>query len=301
LSPDCGRELAPAKRIMQPSPHFVTTLAEDTAHVSDPLRLARGLTAALLAVMSVQAVMGLVVQTAYRDVDWIRATWFGNDWVTLLVAVPLLLTGFVRAAAGSIRGLLLWLGLIGYALYNYAFYLFGAALNAFFPLYVAALVLAATLLILALSHIEARRVAESFRPTTPVRFIGGSLMFVGLGLASVWTVMWAFYIFAGRPTPIETEAFKLVAALDLSLMIPTLTVGGVLLWRRMPCGYVIAAIAATQSALYLFVLSVNSLVAIQRGIANRPGELPIWGTLTIFTAAVAVLVFANVRSDRSGF
>jgi hypothetical protein len=49
----------------------------------------------------------------------------------------------------------------------------------------------------------------------------------------------------------------------------------VLLWRRRPWGYLIAPIAATQGALYLFVLSVNSLVAIQRGIANPPGELPI--------------------------
>ena len=226
---------------------------------------------------------------------------FGNDWVTLVIAVPLLVAGLVRAAAGTIRALLLWLGLIGYALYNYDFYLFGAALNAFFPIYVAALVLAAVALIFALSHIDARRVAESFRPTTPARLIGGSLVFVGLGLASVWIAMWAAYIFAGRPTPVETEAFKLVAALDLSLMVPALTVGGVLLWRRMPWGYVIAAIAATQGALYLFVLSVNSLVTIQRGIANPPGELPIWGPLTLFTAAMALLVFANVRSDRSRF
>jgi len=49
------------------------------------------------------------------------------------------------------------------------------------------------------------------------------------------------------------------------------------------------------------VLSVNSLVTIQRGIANPPGELPIWGMLTIVTAAIAVLMFANVRSDGSGF
>ena len=79
--------------------------------------------------MALQASTGLLFESQYRDVDWIRATWFGNDWVTLLVAVPLLFAGLVRAAAGSIRGLLLWLGLIGYALYNYAFYLFGAALN----------------------------------------------------------------------------------------------------------------------------------------------------------------------------
>lgn len=68
----------------------------------------------------------------------------------------------MSAAAGSIRGLLLWLGLIGYALYNYAFYLFGAALNAFFPIYLAALVLSGTVLIVALSHIDARRVARVF-------------------------------------------------------------------------------------------------------------------------------------------
>jgi hypothetical protein len=78
----------------------------------------------------------------YRDVEWIRATWYGNDWVTLAVAVPLMLIGRVRARAGSARGLLLWLGVMGYAAYNYAFYLFGAALNVFFPLYVALLVLA---------------------------------------------------------------------------------------------------------------------------------------------------------------
>jgi hypothetical protein len=97
---------------------------------------------------------GLAFQAVYRDVEWIRATWFGNDWVTLIVAAPLLFIGLVRTAVGSVRGLLLWLCLIGYALYNYAFYLFGAALNAFFPLYVVALVLAVTVLILALSHID---------------------------------------------------------------------------------------------------------------------------------------------------
>ena len=52
-----------------------------------------------------------------------------------------LLIGCAKANSGSARGLLLWLGVIGYTAYNYGFYLFGAALNAFFPLYLAALVL----------------------------------------------------------------------------------------------------------------------------------------------------------------
>jgi hypothetical protein len=52
----------------------------------------------------------VLFQAAYRDVDWIRASWFGNDWVTLAVAAPLLFLGLVQAGRGSVRGLLLWLG-----------------------------------------------------------------------------------------------------------------------------------------------------------------------------------------------
>ena len=61
------------------------------------------------------------------------------------------------------RGLLLWLGTVGYAAYNYAFYLFGAALNVFFLLYVAALVLATITLIVALAHLDVVRLSQSFQ------------------------------------------------------------------------------------------------------------------------------------------
>jgi hypothetical protein len=262
------------------------------------MRIGRRLSAVLLVVMASQASMGLVFPALYRDVEWIRAAWYGNDWVTLAIAVPLFVIGLVRATGGSVRGLLLWLGLIGYAVYNYAFYLFGAALNAFFPLYVAALVLAVVVLIIVLSSTDVSRAAESLRPTTPIRLIGGSLIFIGTGLASVWIAMWAAYVFAGRPTPVEPEAFKLVAALDLSLMVPALIAGGVLIWRRMPWGLVISGIASIQGALYLLGLSVSSVVAIRRGLASAPGELPIWAPLTILTTIVALVLVANVRPQR---
>jgi hypothetical protein len=58
--------------------------------------------------------------------------------------------------------------------------------------------------------------------------------------------------------------------------------------------------ASIQGALYLLVLSVNSIVAIRRGLVTAPGELPIWGTLMMFTAAVAVALLANVRPERAG-
>jgi hypothetical protein len=254
------------------------------------------LTVATAGLMVVQAVTGLLLHDRYRDVEWIKATWLGNDGITLIVAAPLLAGGLVFATRGTPWGLLLWLGMLGYAIYNYAFYLFGAALNAFFPIYVTALLSSSLALFLALSRLDVSSLAAHFRPTTPVRLIGGYLTLVGVSLASVWFAIWAAYVFAGRATPVEPEAFKLVAALDSVLMVPALVFGGLLLWKRQAWGYVVAAIAGVQGSLYLLVLWVNSAVAVWRGLAAAPGEAPLWGTLTVLTSAATVVLLASARS-----
>jgi hypothetical protein len=263
------------------------------------MHAAFALTRFLAGLMTAQALAGVAFAEHYRDAEPIRTTWFGNDWVTMVLAVPLMLAGLARAGGGSIRGLLLWLGMLAYGVYNYAFYLFGAALNVFFPLYVLLLVVSVVALILALASLDVAAVAMSFSPATPARTIGGSLTGIGIGLASVWIAMWAAHVFGGRPTPVHPEAFKIVAALDLALMMPALVAGGILLWRQRAWGYVIASLSSIQGALYLLVLSVNSAVAIRRGLANAPGELPVWGTLFAVTGVIAFVLLANVRRGQS--
>jgi hypothetical protein len=58
------------------------------------------LATALAALMVLQSVLGLVFQVQYRDVEWIKATWFGNNWVTL--AVTLLVLTNIRSARGDV-------------------------------------------------------------------------------------------------------------------------------------------------------------------------------------------------------
>jgi hypothetical protein len=243
--------------------------------------------------MALQSSLGLQRPEAYRDVEWIKSTWYGNDWITLVAAVPLLAVGVLRARRGSVRGRLVVLGISAYAIYNYAFYLFGAALNAFFPLYAACLLLGVVTLGSAVSRLDFTRLASVFAAWTPVRLIGGYLVGVATGLTVVWLGMWGAYAFAGRPTPIDPEAFKVVAALDLCLMVPALACGGVMLWKRRPAGYLIATVAAIQGALYLLVLSVNTAIAISRGLVAAPGELPIWAPLALFTTVAAVVLVCS--------
>jgi polyferredoxin len=81
-----------------------------------------------------------------------------------------------------------------------------------------------------------------------LRIAAGYLAFVGFGLMVVWLAIWAAYVFAGTPTPTEPEAFKFVAALDLSIMTTVLISGAVLLLRRHVWGAVVGAIGAVQGS-----------------------------------------------------
>jgi hypothetical protein len=50
--------------------------------MQEGLKVSFALSAAVAVMMGIQSVAGLALQGQYRDVESIRATWFGNDWVT---------------------------------------------------------------------------------------------------------------------------------------------------------------------------------------------------------------------------
>lgn len=260
---------------------------------------ARRLSLAVAALMALQGALGLARPDLYVDPEWILAAWFGNDAFTLAVAAPLTALSTVYGARGSARGRLAWIGLLGFGVYNYAFYLFGAGLNAFFPLYVALFVLALSALILAVRAVDADAVADAFTRRTPVRLVGGYFVFLAIALGSVWLVLWARFVFAGGELPPDPDAFQVVASLDLALIVPALAAGGSLLWRRRPWGFVLASAAGIGGTLYLAVLSVNSWVAVRRGLVEGTGELPLWASLGGGTALATGLLLSNVRPSRA--
>ena len=38
-----------------------------------------------IGLMTLQAVLGLLLQGEYRDLPWVAATWFGNDWINQVI------------------------------------------------------------------------------------------------------------------------------------------------------------------------------------------------------------------------
>lgn len=255
------------------------------------------LSALIAALMALASLGGLLIDNLYRDNAFVVTLWRGNDLVTFLVAVPLLAGSLFYARRGSLRAQLVWVGMLAYALYNYAFYLFAAAFNQFFLFYVAIFTLSIYALIFALIKTDAEEIKWQFRDRTPVKLIGIYMLFIAAGLGILWIgsslrfvatgVVPSDIVMTGHPTGI-------VYALDLSLLIPVLMLGGVWIWRRDAWGFVLAAMSLIKGATYTLVLTFNSLLA-----ANY-SETPIWLSITAASLAAIGFLLGNMKSTDEG-
>mgnify|MGYP001158971843 CR=1 FL=1 len=238
---------------------------------------------------------GLFIDGLYQDNALATAAWQGTDLATLAVGVPLLVAGLILSARGSVRGQLIWLGMLDYTLYNYAYYLFGAAFNRFFLIYVALFTLSIFALIFALAKVDVEGLRQRFRAGTPVRGIAGYMVFVALGIGGLWIAQSLSFVVTGQvPQFIVDVAHptSIVFALDLSLVVPFLIVGAVWLWQRRGWGYLLATILSVKGAVYMLALVAVSLVSAQAGFAEGLAQLPLWGALGLgFVAATGFLLW----------
>jgi hypothetical protein len=104
---------------------------------SHPLPITRGLTVAFVlsalagALLVVTSVTGLMFGTRglYRPDPGTLPTFIGQDLITLIVALPILLVTLWYLHRGSLRALLLWPGVLVYVAYSYAYYLISPEFN----------------------------------------------------------------------------------------------------------------------------------------------------------------------------
>jgi hypothetical protein len=266
--------------------------------LSTKLKLSYNLSVIILILMTAQSVAGLLWSHVYRDNTFVRSAWKGNDLVTLFVAVPVLAAALFFARRGSVRAQLIWMGVLDYALYNYAFYLLGAAFNAFFLLYAVLLGLAIFALLFGLIHLDVNRMREAARDRMPVKWIGGYFLFVALGLSAVYLIQSIRFIFTGDLPAIVTmtgHPTSVVFALDLTLLVPWLVLAAIWLIKRQPWGYILTGILSVKGPIYTLILTASSFVALNAGIASAADEIPLWATLTLLGGIASTVFYVNIQ------
>ncbi len=242
--------------------------------------------------MVIGSLGGLLIDTLYRDNAFVTAVWRGNDFVTLFVAAPLLVASLIIVKRGSQRALLVWFSMLWYTLYNYLYYLFGASFNVFFLLYVSLFTLSIFALIIGLSHLDVEAISHQFRTTTPVKWISGYMMFVAVGLSTVYLIQSLNFIVTGQlPEIIELTGHptSIVFAIDFPFVVSFFILAAVWLWQRQPWGYVLSVILNVKGAVYTLVLTVGSFSA------GATAETPLWIFLTIASFIASGYLLVNMH------
>jgi hypothetical protein len=262
------------------------------------LSVAHALSLLIAALMAIASAVGLLASGTYRDNDWARSGFRGNDLVSLALAVPLMLGALSAARRGSVRAHAIWLGTIAYTLYNYLFYLFGTTYNELFLVYVALVALSLWALILGLTATDPVAIRQALTGDRPSKWVTGNMAVIALFLGGAWLAQSIRFLIDGTvPQNIEDSGIhtSIVFALDLAFVVPAMIIGAWAYWSQRIWGATIAAILVIKAAAYTIALISMSFFAAASDVDGACTLTPVWVAMSVISLASCWILFGARR------
>jgi hypothetical protein len=208
----------------------------------------------------------------YYDTVSTAAQMQGNDFITLILGLPLLALSAGLAFRGSLRGRLLLTGTLGFFLYTYMSMSMLTAYNGLFLVYVVLFTLSLYAFILSMMTIEVATLPRHFSPRLPHGAIAGVLFAGGGFLSLAWIARVGSALWQGQTPALENTTTLVIQAMDLALVAPLAILAGILLLRRSPWGYLLASVAILKG---LTMSLAVSTMAVNMALAGVPDSLAI--------------------------
>ncbi|MGM0445860.1 MAG: hypothetical protein ACQEQH_05580 [Bacillota bacterium] len=243
---------------------------------------------------------GVFVKEMYQDNLLVVSAWTGTDIITLILGIPIFIYALVLFKKKQILGLLLIFSMIFYSFYNYAFYLFSAALNSMFLIYVTIFTLSFYSILIIIRKIDVDSIARKFKEKTPVKLIGGFMIVVGIILGIFHISLSLSYVLTGKVPEIVVNVnhpTNIIAALDLSLVVPVALFGGYSIINKKRWGYLISVIWNVKGFVYMFALSSAAITTYINGAVDSLMELMLWGPIGIGCLIMSYLLIKNIKED----
>jgi hypothetical protein len=223
----------------------------------------------------------------------------GQDIVTLLVGIPLLLVATYLAARGSLRGQVLRAGALWYFAYTYLLMAFGAAYNQLFLVYVALFSASLFAFILSLLAIDVQRLPAQ----VTARFARRTVALVVIGFGGVLALLWLGRIVPAlasgvAPAGLESYSTLFVQVGDLGLVVPLAILAGALLLARHPVGYLLAGVLLVKGTAFGLALIAMMFAMAAAGIAIVLVEAVFFTTVAVVCGAGAVHFLTCLQRHR---
>ncbi|MFN2190439.1 MAG: hypothetical protein ACK2T3_16875 [Candidatus Promineifilaceae bacterium] len=238
------------------------------------------------------AVGSIVFRDKVYPADWIIQSFLPNDIVTLLIGLPILLGSMLLAYRGSLIGLLFWPGALFYGLYNYFIYLLGMPFGVMYVIHMTIVTLSTYTLIGLIASIDGAAVKKRLVGNVPEKLGGGVLFLAGdafalLALIAIETAEISDHNLPPAELALSTADFIASAAW---------IIGGVLLWRKKPLGYVAGpGLLFNIAMLFVGLLIVLLLQPLLADVAFSAPDFIVILIMTIISFIPLALFIRGIR------
>jgi hypothetical protein len=214
----------------------------------------------------------------------------GQDIINLFCIVPALLIAAVFTLRNKAYGYLLWLGCLLYLVYTYTIYCFNIHFNQYFLIYCAILGLCfyqfIFILLKTIKTVYFKTGASGFNRITGTYFLLISVLFYTLWFKDIVPSL------ISNSVPVSLTEVGLftnpVHVLDLSIFLPGIFIVGILIFKKMKLGHLMAPIILTFFILMDVTIAILAILMNNNGLTDNAGVAFIMLILAAFSALLLV-------------
>lgn len=217
--------------------------------------------------MTAAAAAGILLRADVYPTEELLKSFFPNDIANLVIGVPILVVSMWLARRGKLIGLLCWPGALLYGFYNSVVPLLGLPYGVLFLPYLILTTLTAYTMIILVAAIDGEAVEQRYDGPVPARTAGAvvGIFAILFALRVIGLVIRAFI----HHTTVDPQEIPLMIT-DF-LVTPAWLIGGIMLWRRHPLGYVVGPGLLFQAAMLFFGVIV--FLALQSVLTASPVDV----------------------------
>lgn len=222
-----------------------------------------------------------------------------QDYITLIIGVPMLFIGLHGARKGNIRALLVLAGTLGYFLLTYLFYTAMAMFNELFLLYVVLLCCSFFAFLLTLTSFNIAALEHTYASTKPFRGAGIFLIINCSLIALLWLSAILPPLFDGSlyPEGLQHYTTLIVQGFDLGLFLPIGFASGIMAIRKHPHGYLFTMVYVLFLSLLMTSLTSKILFMAFAGYPVIPAIF-VMPTILMVALVFSGVLLANVKTAK---
>lgn len=258
-------------------------------------------TVAIVLLSAASALLGLFRPGHYRAAPGVVESYQLQDLTMLVVGIPVLSVGCWYAMRNSLRGCLVWLGGLAYMTYMWASIAVQVPFNELFLVYVALFGLSLFTFVGGLVTTDAETVRATLDEHLNTTLYSGSLMVIGLGLGALWLSDVVPPLLGGAVPPLVEEMgpqAMVTHVIDLGVVVPSIFLAAVWLYRRRAWGYVFAGVALVLGATLAAPIGLMTLVFMTGDTVTISPVAAVFTFLPILASGILAVTYIRSMRER---